>query len=184
MPILEQQPDMHPETLLETAEARAGSHWWLVYTLARREKDFMRRLSASQVSYYGPTYRKGQRSPSGRLRLVQAPLFPGYVFLFGGAGARETALTTNCVARIEPIAPSVPLTQELRQLRMLLCGERLVDPEHRLEPGEPVSIRSGPFRGFSGTLVKRDKTNRLVVAVNFIQQGASVEVFDFEVVAA
>jgi len=184
MPILEHQADIHPETLLDDADATPERHWWLVYTLARREKDLMRRLTAKDVAYFGPTYRKGQRSPSGRLRIVQAPLFSGYVFLFGDDESRQAAFATNCVARIDPVAPGIPLTRELRQLRAVLGGDRPVTPEHRLEPGEPVSIRSGPFRGFSGTLVKRDNSNRLLIAVNFIQQGASVEVFDDEVEAA
>ena len=184
MPILKPEPDIHPESLFASAQPTADRHWWLVYTLSRREKDLMRRLHAAQVAYYGPTYRKGNRSPAGRIRIVQAPLFPGYVFLFGDAEARRAALATNCVARIDPVAVSAPLTSELRQLRTVLGGDRSVQPETTLEPGEPVSIRSGPFRGLSGTLIKRERINRLVVAVNFIQQGASIEVFDFEVEAA
>jgi transcriptional antiterminator RfaH len=184
MPILKHQPDTHPEDLLDAAEPNAGRRWWLAYTLSRREKDLMRRLASVGTSFYGPTYSKGHRSPNGRLRIVQAPLFPNYVFLFGDEEARRTALETNCVSRVEPIAVSVPLSEELRRLRMVLGGNRPVTPEHQLEPGEPVSIRSGPFRGLSGTLVKREKEHRLVVAVNFIQQGASIEVFDFEVEAA
>lgn len=184
MPILKHQPDLHPESLLDEAEVSATNHWWLVYTRSRREKDLMRRLSAANVPYYGPSYRRGQRSPNGRIRLVQTPLFANYVFLFGDEEARRAALATNCVARIDRIAQWREFVEELRALRRLLSGERPVTPELRLEPGEHVTIRGGPFRGLTGMLVQREKTNRLVVAVNFIQKGASVEVFDFEVEAA
>jgi len=184
MPILKFQPDIHPPDLLETVRPDASRHWWLAYTQSRREKELMRRLVAAQCACYAPTYRKGQRNPSGRLRIVQAPLFPSYVFLFGDHEARRIALATNCVSRIDPIAPSSPVTDDLKRLKAILGGEREVIPEARLEPGKCVSIRSGPFRGLTGTLVKRDKVNRLVVAVDFIQRGASIEVFDFEVEAA
>jgi transcription antitermination factor NusG len=184
MPILKFQTDIHPESLLDIVNPTADRHWWLIYTLSRREKELMRRLVSAQCACYAPTYRKGRRSPSGRIRIVQAPLFPSYVFLFGDHEARRVALATNCVSRIDPIAPSSPLTEDLKRLKAILGGDREVVPESRLEPGEPVSIRSGPFRGLTGTLVKRDKVNRLVIAVNFIQRGASIEVFDFEVEAA
>ena len=184
MPILKHQPDIHPKDLLESVCPSTDAHWWLVYTLSRREKDLVRRLIAANCACYAPTYRKGRRSPLGRIRIVQAPLFPNYVFLFGDDDTRRTALATNCVSRIDPVAPGRPLTEDLQRLRSLLNGERAVCPELRLKPGEPVSIRSGPFRGLTGTLVKRDKVNRLVVAVDFIQRGASIEVFDFEVEAA
>jgi transcription antitermination factor NusG len=184
MPILKYQTDLHPESLLDVAEVSATNHWWLVYTRSRREKDLMRRLFAANVPYYGPTYRRGQRSPNGRIRLVQTPLFPNYVFLFGDEDSRRAALETNCVARIDRIAQGPEFIEELRSLKRVLSGDRPVTPELRLEPGEHVAIRSGPFRGLTGTLVNREKTNRLVVSVNFIQRGASVEVFDFEIEAA
>lgn len=184
MPILKFQPDLHPPDLLETVCPNESRHWWLAYTRSRREKDLMRRLTAANFACYAPTYRKGQRNPSGRIRVVQAPLFPNYVFLFGDDDVRRAALASNCVSRIDPIAPSSSLTDDLKRLKAVLSGDREVVPEARLAPGKCVSIRSGPFRGLTGTLVKRDKVNRLVVAVDFIQRGASIEVFDFEVEAA
>jgi transcriptional antiterminator RfaH len=184
MPILKFEPDIYPESLLETVHPTADRHWWLAYTLSRREKELVRRLVSAKCMCYAPTYRKGQRSPSGRIRIVQSPLFPSYVFLFGDHEVRRIALATNCVSRIDPIAPSSPVTGDLKRLKTILSGDREVIPEARLEPGECVSIRSGPFRGLTGTLVKREKVNRLVVAVDFIQRGASIEVFDFEVEAA
>src|SRR5262245_57678967 len=135
MPILKQQVDIHPDTLLENAEPNADRHWWLAYTLARREKDLMRRLTADGVDFYGPTYLKRHHSPAGRLRVVQQPLFPGYIFVFGDHEARRTALASNCIARIDAIAPSVPVTQQLQRLKTLLAGDREVFPEQRLEPG-------------------------------------------------
>ena len=183
MPILKHQADVFPDSLLEEAIVSETRHWWLVYTRSRREKDLMRRLAAVQAHFFAPTYRRGQRSPNGRIRFVQTLLFSNYVFLFGDEEARRQAIETNCVARIDPISQGREFTDELRDLKRLLAGDRTITPELRLENGAPVAIRSGPFRGLRGTLVKREKSNRLVVAVNFIQQGASVEVFDFEIEA-
>src|SRR5438477_12409063 len=101
MPILAREPDLFPDDLLDRAEAcdDLEEGWWALYTSARREKALMRKLHALSIPHYGPTIRKLDRSPSGRLRESFVPLFPSYVFLFGTENHRYHALTTNCVSR-------------------------------------------------------------------------------------
>ena len=41
-----------------------------------------------------------------------------------------------------------------------------------------VRVKQGMFAGFEGTILRRDGEARLLVAVNFMQQGASVVVDD------
>ena len=43
-----------------------------------------------------------------------------------------------------------------------------------------VRIRSGPFAGIEGEVIKRRGKDMLLVAVTFFQQGASIVVGDFE----
>jgi transcriptional antiterminator RfaH len=40
-------------------------------------------------------------------------------------------------------------------------------------------VRQGPFAGLEGTVTKRRGETRLLVSINFLQQGASVEIDDF-----
>ena len=42
-------------------------------------------------------------------------------------------------------------------------------------------VRSGPFMGFEGVIVRRGRETGLFVAVNFLQQGASVLLDDCQV---
>jgi transcriptional antiterminator RfaH len=172
-----------PSAVFHLAVPTAERHWWVLYTMARREKELMRQLTARGVSHYGALYEKKTRSPKGRVRCTLTPLFPSYVFLFGSDDDRRTALTTNCVARTEAVPLAVPLTEELLQIDRLLRGGLPITPEARLEPGTTVVVKSGPFKGVMGTLIRREKENRLVVAVNFLQRGASIEISDFEVEA-
>ena len=44
-----------------------------------------------------------------------------------------------------------------------------------------VRIRSGPLTGLEGLVIRRRGQDRLLVAVEFLQQGASVQIDDFEV---
>ncbi len=43
-----------------------------------------------------------------------------------------------------------------------------------------VRIRSGPLSGIEGSVIKRHGKDTLLVAVNFLQQGASVVLNDYD----
>ena len=179
MPIRHSQPDMFPADLL--ADDRVDGDWAAFYLLARREKDFMRRLRAMQIAHYGPTLVKRYRSPGGRMRESQIPLFSGYVFVRGTKDDFSRAMTTNCVSRRIDVADSALLIADLHQIRRLILLKAPLTPEARLQPGQWVRVRNGPFAGLEGTILKRHGETRLVVAVRFLQQGASILLEDCEV---
>lgn len=185
MPILSMQTDVYPSGLLERPELGGSpdSRWWAFYVLSRREKDFMRRLQALDVAFYAPLLLKRSRSPSGRMRTSQVPMFSGYVFINGDDDARRTALTTNCVSRWLDVPDGLELTRDLLQIHRLIVAGAPLTPEARLLPGQRVRIRRGPFVGLEGTIVKRHGETRLLVAVRFLQQGASLQLEDCEVEA-
>jgi len=184
MPILAPETDIYPTDLFDQVERAAEDKcWWAVYTLSRREKDFMRRLVALGVPFYGPLIPKRTKSPGGRVRTAYLPLFTNYVFVYGSDEDRYQAMTTNCVSRTLPVSNGEPLTRELRQFRDLIAMDAALTPEARLEPGRLVRVRSGRFRGLEGTILRREGELRLLVAVNFIQRGASLLLEDFEVEA-
>ena len=182
MPILPKQRDVFPGDLLEVAAAgSAGPGRWLVlYTLARREKDLMRKLEAAGVPFYAPLIPRRLRSPGGRTRTSFVPLFPGYVFSRADEEGRRAALATNCVARWIPVGDERMLEDDLRAIKRLVDTDQPLTPEARLEPGRSVRIRSGPLVGIEGTVVKRRGTERLIVAVRFLNQGASIELEDVD----
>jgi transcriptional antiterminator RfaH len=181
MPILSAEPDLFPLTLLD--DTASGEPWWVIYTLARREKELMRRLRSLGVGHYGPLLRQRGRSPAGRRRESYIPLFPSYVFVRGDDFARQQALSTRCVSRTLAVPDAPRLVRDLKQVCRLLASDAPLAPEARLEPGRRVRVRSGSMLGLEGTVVKRRGKDWLVVAVEFLQQGVSVLLEDFQVEA-
>jgi transcription antitermination factor NusG len=184
MPILPKQCDIHPADLLDESfvlPAEPGRGWVAFYTLSRREKDLMRKLEASAIPFYAPLVKRRLRSPGGRVRLSFVPLFPGYVFSLVDDDQRRAALATNTIARWLPIGDAGGFIEDLRNIKRLIDSDRPLTPEALLEPGQPVRVRSGPLRGLEGTVVKRQGGQRLVVAVRFLNQGASIELEDVDV---
>ena len=189
MPILPSQRDIFPESLLDESDAFAASasqaplpgHGWIAfYTLSRREKDLMRKLEAASIPFYAPLVKRRLRSPGGRTRISHVPLFPGYVFSFVDDEQRRAALATNTNARWLPIPDAAAFVDDLRSIKRLIDTDRPLTPEALLEAGQPVRVRSGPLAGLEGTVVKRRGEQRLVVAVRFLNQGASIELEDVD----
>jgi hypothetical protein len=183
MPILAAEIDMHPEGLLDRPQVDRGDQgrWWALYTLSRREKELMRRLRGLDIAFYSPLVPRRRNSPSGCSRVAHVPLFSGYVFVYGEEDERNRAMTTNCVSRWLSVADGEKLTQDLRQIQRLIASSAPLTPEARLLPGMRVRVRSGLLAGIEGEVVSRQGQTRLVVAVSFLSQGASLLLEDCQV---
>jgi hypothetical protein len=180
MPILAPEIDLFPMDLLDREEwpEDQGHRWWALYTRSRCEKELMRRLLMWEIPFYGPTIEKRGRTPQGRIRAAMIPLFKNYVFLYGDGSQRHAAVTTNCVSRDIPVFDGPQLALDLRQLRRALQLGLPVNAESQLEPGTRVRVRSGPLHGYEGTVICRRGETRLLVAVQFLQQGVSMQIDD------
>jgi transcriptional antiterminator RfaH len=174
MPLLTEEPRLYPETLFTDQVAVGPERWWVLYTHARAEKSLARRLHGRQIAFYLPLY-KSTWTQNGRRRSSYLPLFPGYVFLFGGDDARIAALETNLLTSVLPVADQERLFADLVRVERLVGGPVPVEPRPEYAPGEPVLIESGPFKGMAGTIVRQGKQARFVVEVEFLRQGVSIE---------
>lgn len=188
MPILPIQRDLFPENLLNDSGDHAlgtapdeHGHWVAFYTLARREKDLMRKLEAAAIPFYGPLVQRRLRTAGGRTRTSFVPLFSGYVFSKVDDDQRRAALATNTISRWLSIPDERMLEHDLRSIHQLIASDRPLTPEARLEKGQPVRVVSGPMRGLEGVVISRRGEERLLVAVTFLNQGASIELEDVDV---
>ena len=184
MPILPKQRDLFPADLFEVAWSAAAdvreACWVAFYTLARREKDLMRRLEPLGVPFYAPLVRRRLHSAGGRIRTSYVPLFPGYVFARVDEDQRRAALATNTISRWLSVPDQQMLEHDLRDIKQLIDSEIPLTPESRIEQGQSVRVRSGPLRGLEGVVVNRKGEQRLVVSVRFLNQGASIELEDVD----
>lgn len=204
MPLLKPEQDIWPLHLLDDPETEPDESsesgglqepvsttpilaqtetWWALYTLARFEKKLMRKLIDIQIPFYGPTIARRYRSPQGRIRTSVEPLFPNYVFIMGDEMARYKAVSTGSVSRWMPVADSAELVTDLRQIRRLILTESPLSPELRLQPGQKVRVKTGVFKGFEGTIIRRENQVRLLISVRYMGRGASVALDDCQLEA-
>jgi transcription antitermination factor NusG len=187
MPILDREIDLYPNDLLErsvsvlsgsTEPDEGGLNWYAMYTLARYEKKLMRQLLDRQIGYYAPVIAKRYRSAGGRIRTSYIPLFSNYVFVAGTEEDRYNAVSTGSISRWLPVKDPSRLITDLRQIRDLIATGAPITPEARLDAGDKVRVRTGPFAGFYGVVTKRQGETKLLVYVDFMGQGASVNLED------
>lgn len=179
MPLLAAEPNLYPESLFDEFN-EVDEPWWVMYTLSRQEKSLCRHLQAARVPHYCPIIERRYRSPGGRARVTHLPLFANYVFVRGSETTRYQTVSTGCVSRCLSVSEPAALVSDLRRLHHLIGLGAPLTPEARLEPGMRVQVKNGPFEGVQGVVIKRHSETRLLVMVNFIQRGASIEIGDYE----
>jgi len=180
MTVLAREPDLYPSSLLEMFDPDSDRTWWALYCRSNQEKTLMRRLRTLEVPFYSPLVPHRSRSRVGRVRTAYIPLFSGYVFIHGTDEHRYTALTTSCVSRWLPVPDPEELTADLRRIHTLIEAGVPLTIESRLTPGMRVRLKSGSMMGMEGTVLRRQNSSRLLIAVNFLQQGASFDVEDWQ----
>jgi len=181
MPILATETSVFPENLLDDfTDLSAERRWWAVYTRSRMEKSLARQLLSMEVPFYLPLIPKTTRI-AGRAIKSYLPLFGGYLFVYGTEFERIETLGTNRVAHIFAASRSDQLTQDLRNVRALIESGVPLTTEGRLQPGERVRVKTGLLMGLEGVILSRRGEDRLLIAVNFLQQGVSIQISDYQV---
>jgi transcription antitermination factor NusG len=159
-------------------EPRASTSWYAVWTRSRHEQVVRDQLARKHFEAFLPTITRWSRWKD-RKKKVDWPLFPGYCFVrFDPA---DTLPILKCTGVVNIVSfdgkPAQIPDYELDSIRLLVGSELQYDPCPLIREGMLVSVVHGPLRGVVGRLVRKDtKRATLVLAVDLIGQGVSVEV--------
>jgi hypothetical protein len=171
MPILKREPDAFPDEIFDFPLAEMP--WQVAYVRSRQEKSLARHLHGA-VPYYLPQWEQ-IRQRSGRSISSWLPLFSGYFFFRGADVERRVALRSNVIVHLLDIPDQGRLHAELEQLYHLQQQGGVLEPWPELTAGDEVVIRSGPFEGYRGVIVKEKEKTRLIVSIQALRQSVSVE---------
>ena len=153
-----------------------GARWYAVYTYPRHEKVVATQLEQKAVEIFLPTFCVMSRWKDRRAR-VACPLFPGYLFTRIDLRDRIRIVSTPSVIRIVSFngAPAPISDQEIDAVRVCLAGGN-IQPHPFIAVGERVRVRSGPFEGVSGVVIRRTNQCKLVVSIGLIHQSFALEI--------
>ena len=149
--------------------------WFVMQTKSRQEKALASALAAMGIDHYLPLIDRTRYHGRRKCR-VELPLFPGYLFLRGTHDQAYQADRTKRVARLIEVTDQDALEHELAQIRSALERGAALEPMPRLARGARVEVQAGPFRGIRGVVEQLGQGDRLVLNVEALGQGASLEI--------
>jgi transcription antitermination factor NusG len=129
-----------------------------------------------EIEGFLPTW-KDKRIWSDRVKILDAPLFPGYVFArFEYPARRVPVLRVAGVRSIVGLghAPAPLAEDEIRTIRTLVSSAFPVRPWPFLRAGHRVRIAHGPLSGVQGVILEQKDEWRMVVSVELLQRSVSV----------
>lgn len=151
-------------------------NWYAIYTYARHEKRVAEQMQRRKVACFLPLYRSVRRWKDRRKELDLA-LFPSYVFVYMSLANKTRALEVPGVVDFVSFngRPAALPAEEIEGLRNRLSADARVEPHPYLRAGRRVRVRSGPFQGFEGVVVRRKDRCRLVFSIDLIQRSLAIE---------
>lgn len=160
-----------------TGARSAACSWFALQVKPRHERAIAGALRSHGLDEFLPLYR-AKRRWSDRVKELEVPLFPQYVFCRFGALDRGRVVSTPGVRSIVGIGktPAPVADSEIAALQAVVRAGLGAHPWPFLETGQWVRIDAGPLRGLEGILAGSRSPYRLVIAVTLLQRSVAVEV--------
>jgi transcription antitermination factor NusG len=151
--------------------------WFAIRVRSQCEKMVSDALRYKSYEEFLPLY-WSRRRWSDRIKVIQLPLFAGYLFCRFDLADRNSILKTPGVSHIVGRGKvPVPVDSgELENIRLAVSCGKSIAPWHGLEVGNIVRIENGPLRGIEGMLLRFKGSHHLILGVQLLQRAVAVEV--------
>jgi transcription antitermination factor NusG len=158
--------------------------WFALQVRTRQEASVGDQLHRQGYDRFLPLYKVRKRW-TDRIKEVEAPLFPGYLFCRFNPYDRLPILKTPGVIQVVGFkdGPTAVDESEIRSIQALVTSGVPHQPWPFLAAGDRVRIESGPLVGLEGILTEVKRSYRLVLSVTLLQRSVAVEI-DSALVAA
>jgi transcription antitermination factor NusG len=151
--------------------------WYAIHAQAKFERIATTVLRDKGFEVFLPVY-WAKRHWTDRVKIVDVPLFPGYLFCRFDTAELLPILTTPGVLRIVGIgkSPVAVSDHEIAAVQAVVDSGLMAMPWPNLITGSPVLIEQGPLAGVEGIVLEVNKKYRLIVSVPLLQRAVAVEI--------
>jgi transcription antitermination factor NusG len=172
----------HENTVSESeigllARAEVQHPWFALQVRTRHETGVADYLHGKGYEYFLPMY-KARKRWSDRIKEVNSPLFPGYLFCRFDPQNRLPILKTPGVTQIVGYnhVPVAVGEEEIRAIRTLVTSGLPNHPCPFLEIGNRVRIETGALRGLEGIFLEVKGKRKLILSITLLQRSVAVEI--------
>jgi transcription antitermination factor NusG len=172
-----EHPKLEPDATDAKRQSRDVFPWFALQVRTRQEASVAQQLNGQGYERFLPLYKLRKRW-SDRIKEVNTPLFPGYLFCRFNPQDRLPILKTPGVIQIVGFnnGPTAVDEAEIRSIQTLVTAGVPHQPWPFLAAGDRVRIESGPLLGLEGILIDVKRSHRLVLSVTLLQRSVAVEI--------
>jgi transcription antitermination factor NusG len=156
-----------------------ANEWYAVYTRPKFEKKISHEISLSMGDYesYLPL-RTVLRRWSDRMKKIEEPLLPNYIFVKMPASEKYRVLSVNGTVRfVSSDGKPVPIKEtDIQRIRQIESQGSNILFEGINCAGDKVRVIRGAFSGYEGELIRKMQGSRLLIKLPVINQAVSVEI--------
>ena len=165
-----------PNRLVPNRQDEAHA-WYALMVKHQHERPLESALRHKGFEALAPFYKTRKRW-SDRVKEIDLPLFPGYVFCRFRFDQRIGVLDTPGISRVVSFNghPAPVSGEEIEAIRTVMAAKATVRPWPHLKPGDRVRIERGALRGIEGILLREKEILRLVIGVGILQRSVAVEI--------
>jgi transcription antitermination factor NusG len=151
--------------------------WYALQVRSRKESYVASQIQGQGLECLLPTY-KSLRKWSDRIKELEQPLFPGYLFCRFDFQNRRPVVTTPGVIQIVGYGrTAAPVSnEEIQALQIAMSSGMPKQPWAYLEVGQRVRVDYGTLTGLEGILVNVKGNHRVVLSVTLLQRSVAMEV--------
>lgn len=151
--------------------------WYAVQVRSRKESYIASQLENRGIECFLPKFRSVRRW-SDRIKELDQPLFPGYLFCSFHLDDRRPLLLTPGVMQIVGTArtPTAVAPSEILALQQAVAAGVPRQPWPFIEVGEQVRVVYGSLSGLEGILLNFKGSHRVVLSVTLLQRSVAFEV--------
>jgi transcription antitermination factor NusG len=163
--------------LLSTENSVSKFPWFALQVRSRREAPISASLKGQGYECFLPMY-KSTRRWSDRVKEIEQPLFPGYLFCRFNLHNRGPLLMTPGIQQIVGIGRTpMPVEEsEMESIQQALASGLPSQPWPYLELGQRVRVNHGSLRDLEGILINFKGSNRVVLSVSLLQRSVAMEI--------
>src|SRR5579862_1097802 len=152
-------------------------NWFALQIRSRWEATTADLLRGKGLETLLPTY-SAKRKWSDRMKVVESPLFPGYVFCRFDVHNRLPVLVTPGVIAVVGLGktPIAVDDAEILSIQSAMKSGIHLEPWPYVEIGERVRIKDDVLDGMEGILTSFKGSHRVVISVSLLRRSVALEI--------
>jgi transcription antitermination factor NusG len=154
-----------------------NKRWYGLHVRPRFEKIVAQHLQQRGYEGYLPLCRN-RRQWSDRVKEIETPLFPGYLFCrFEAAQRLPILIVPGVLSLVGSGKQPLPIPdEEIMALQSVTQSGLRYEPSGFITAGQIVRVERGPLRGMVGIASSHKNNNcRFVISVNLLRRSVSVD---------